>query len=644
VPLLRVRAILGQRENSTSLLLPAMFSSSGSQNVYMDRYARVRMINGYAAQGSAVTTNTGSSATNVRALFPYRLTNADGTITRQLIGVFDDGTNEYEIFTSTDEGANWTFREDQGSGPVNIPPDFCQFGNSLFIAVPTVAPRVWNGTAVAAAGGSQSPAIASVVRATGGNLSGQYRWKLVSLQNTGLRDPGSAASTLLIVDHETTTLTWDADSDSDVVGYEIYRTTGSGTVYYFVTLIDGRTSTEYVDNISDTTLLERRRLQEHGDAPPSGSYFCESHKQRVFWGRTNASPRRASYSDPGTGDSVYSENNFDFTDAETMGDFMTGMTGDFNGQLVVWEERSVWTLSGTGQLIGDLADWNVRRTNADIGSVSHRTVIRVPKGAVFYDSDGRVQTTNQVLLAYLTPLGDIRLFDGDSDQVISPLDDTINLSYQYREKSWAIHDLEREQITWVYPAASATEPNEAVTWNYKWGVWYTWTPTPWAHGTVLEGSAVAQRIVVGESARGTGGITYLLWSGNTFNGTNIDAIFHTKPLFPIDGQGVLDAEHTHVWTWVDPTFEVAGVDVSLGWYEGWATDSATAAGTATLSTAGTNVSTVQIQTRLASSAGDYLHEPGIRLRFRSNANQAPWSLEGFTLAYTVLDGLARRLA
>ena len=179
MPLLRVRAFLGQRENTTALLLPAIFASSGSQNVYIDRYARVRMINGYAAQGSAVTTDTGGSATNVRALFPYRLTNANGTITRQLIGVFDDGTNEYEIYSSTDEGANWTFREDEGSGPVNIPPDFCQFGDTLFIAVPTVAPRTWNGTAVAAAGGSQSPTLASAIGAVGGNLSGKYQWKMV---------------------------------------------------------------------------------------------------------------------------------------------------------------------------------------------------------------------------------------------------------------------------------------------------------------------------------------------------------------------------------------------------------------------------------------------------------------------------------
>ena len=98
-------AFLGTQEGIHSVILPSIYSSSGSKNLYIDKFGRARKILGYAKKNaSAVTTNTGSSATMVRHLQAYRKTNTDGTFTRQLIGVFDDGTNEWEIWYSTNNG------------------------------------------------------------------------------------------------------------------------------------------------------------------------------------------------------------------------------------------------------------------------------------------------------------------------------------------------------------------------------------------------------------------------------------------------------------------------------------------------------------------------------------------------------------
>jgi hypothetical protein len=104
------------QEGIHSIILPDIFSSGGSQNLYIDKYGRAKRILGYDNQNaSALTTNTGGSATRVRGLFPYKQT-AGGTTTRRLIGAFDDATDEWELHYSNDSGATWTFLYDAGAG------------------------------------------------------------------------------------------------------------------------------------------------------------------------------------------------------------------------------------------------------------------------------------------------------------------------------------------------------------------------------------------------------------------------------------------------------------------------------------------------------------------------------------------------
>jgi len=112
-------AFLGSQEGIHSIILPDIFSSGGSKNLWIDKYGRAKKIGGYSKQNAiAVTTNGGASATRLRALFPYRKS-ASGAFTRHLIGVFDDGDDEMEIWKSTDDGVTWTFVQDLGAGSVN---------------------------------------------------------------------------------------------------------------------------------------------------------------------------------------------------------------------------------------------------------------------------------------------------------------------------------------------------------------------------------------------------------------------------------------------------------------------------------------------------------------------------------------------
>src|SRR3990167_2796114 len=145
-------AFLGSQEGIHSIILPDIFSSGGSKNLWIDKYGRAKKISGYAkTNATAVTTDTGASATMCRELFRYR-SSSGGSFTRHIIGCFDDQANEFEIWRSTDDGATWTFLQDLGSGSINKIPDFAQLGNTLIFTDGVVVPRTYDGTTWATAG------------------------------------------------------------------------------------------------------------------------------------------------------------------------------------------------------------------------------------------------------------------------------------------------------------------------------------------------------------------------------------------------------------------------------------------------------------------------------------------------------------
>lgn len=655
-------AMLGEQQAIHSVILPDIFSSGGSKNVYMDKFARAKKISGYTKQNaSAVTTDTGSSAVLGRALTPYRATSG-GSIVRQLICAFDDQTNEFEIWKSTNDGASWTFIADLGAGSINSIPDFCQFGDTLYFTNGIVSPKKWDGTNWTTAGRTQSPTPSSAA-GTAGQLNGNYKWKLLSMVG-GLRQAGSASSTSLALADKQATLSWTADANTNVTGYELYRTTGTGAVFYFVDYIDLRATVAYTDNTADLTLLENRVMAEHGDAPATVR-FCEPHKQRVWWGGTSTNPTRAYWSDAGLPEDVLGDNYLDFSDGETIGDTLTGMAGNIEGRMVVFTERAVWTVSGTGQIIGNIPDWTRTKTNCQIGSVSHRTAAKVPAGAKYADQEGKIQITPTVTLAYLTPLNDIRIFDGDNDIIISnPLKTTLSaMNYAQRAKAFQVPNSELGEIAWVFASGSAGEPNQAIVWNYKWGVWYT---RDWAfgHAVEVETSSDASILLGTSNSTATGGYVYKLLDGNSFDGTAIQAQWMTKTLYGVTQDGQPAISNTKRFRWADFLFETEqNATLTVEWLSGFSPDNGAAISSRTVSPAADALMTSDVEAVLTSdsaeilvsqastalrvilgdSRSDYLHDEGIRLRIGDNASNGSWAIEAMTLAYQIMPGLQRRM-
>lgn len=645
-----------------SIILSDIFSSGGSINVFCDKYSRVRRILGYTAQGAAVTTNTGGNATLIRNLFPYRQTGSGVPFLRQLMGTFDDGTDEYELWYSLNEGVSWTFVSDFGAGSVGSVTSFAQFGNLLYLTNGVTTPRVWDGTTLADAGDTQLAAPTTAANGTG-VLFGSYKVKIVPRLDTGARKAGSETSIALSLEGEAMDVTWVADADTDVVGYEQYRTTGTGDVFYFSNYIDGRLVVTVTDNNEDLLILENRTCEEHGDPPPTTS-ICVAHKQRMWWLNGSSTPQRGTYSDAGEPESVWEENFVEFQDAETQGDLITGAVGNFEGMLVVFEERSIWTVSGTGQIIGNTVDFNRTKTNAQTGAVSNRAIVRVPAGARYADQTGKIQTTATVTLAYMTPLNDVRLFDGDNDIIISyPLVDLIDsANYAQRQKTHTLHDTDRNEVSWMFAADAESEPSVAAVWNYRWGVWYE---REWAFASAvqLETSTEAAVHIAGSASRTAGGIAYELWDSNTFNGVGFTAQWLTKTMYSVNENGQPAPAYQKRWRWADLLFKTdQDVEIEVAWLQGDAPDNADPVGSVTISpstdvlassdgdtvlTADADeinvaLETSQMRARFADINGRYLHDSGIRLRIGDSVSTGSWALECFTLCYQILPGLQRR--
>lgn len=645
-------AFLGTQEGVHSVLLPDIFSSGGSYNVYIDKFARIRALSGKTILNqTTITTNGGGDATMIRGLIPYQATSG-GSITRKLLAVADDQTNEWEIWVSSDGGGTFSFLYDAGSGSVGMIPDASQFGDKIYITNGKVQPRVYNGTTMAATGLTQSPTPTAAASATNGYLTGNYTYKLVSTI-AGVRQKGSATSTSILMAGGRVNLSWTADSNASVDGYEIYRTTGTGTLFHFLTAISGRLTVSYTDFVNDAKLQEGRILEEHGDAPPV-AYWCESHKQRMWWLRTDTNPTRAYWSDPGEPESVYAFNYLDFSDSENVGDVITGAVGNYENLLVVFTEQAVWTVGGTGTKFGDITDWTQTRTAAATGSVGSRSCVRIPAGSKFQDATGQTQTTETSTLAYFTPLGDIRIFDGEGDTVVShALKDTVrDYAYAHRAKIHALLDIENDQAIWFLPSSTASEPDIAVAWSYRYGVWYKWTTnTTMGASTRITTSTDGHLLVVGNALTSEGGRVHSFLDGST--GPN--AFWVSKTIYGMNEDGTPDYSRMKRWRWLDALFAVSGTATGdLGVTAAEALDTATYAYSSPFEPAAVTVQSADASA-LQTSDGSTIavaqaslrvkillpgfYDEGVRFR----CGGTDWTLEALFAAYQALPGHGRRV-
>lgn len=647
-------AFLGDSQAESIFTLADTFSPGGSKNLWVDRRGQIRPIDGFSVRTfNAIHPDSVSTPATLRSMFPYRSTQV-AVVAREILAVVDDGVAAWQVFASTNDGVNWSYLGvDEGPdvpSPIGLVPDWVQFGDLLYITVPRGGiPLVWNGHVLTASSATQQAAPTIADAGVAGSLSGSFQWRVVPVDSEGEEGFGSLTSDAMNLTNTQADVTWVADPTITTVGYNVYRTTGIDKIFYLSSYVDGRLTVTYRDQVDDLTLIRNNFLDAHGDPPPTGTYFCAQHKGRVWWIRTDDFPRTAYWSDPGLANSVWVDRNFvdcsNAGDDTSMGDVSTGGTGEFQGVLVIWLEKSVWIVSGDGQTVGAIINWNLRRTDAQVGTVSHRSVLRIPSGARTLGSDGQTSQTSAVTLAYFTHLGDIRLFDGNSDVVISyPKTSTLaRLNYDQRAKVHGHLDVARSHATWYFPVDDDLECSMAVTWDYKNGLWYEWPTSPFASVITIDAASGPPIFLASQANKSVGGIVYKLWDGNTFDGTAIAAQWMMKPLymsgpsFQGSAQMSLSPDMTRVkcHRFFDLVFKKL-TTIPLVTVEVLSPD----AGDDDLALFSVPViGSSNVRATLQDADGRFHYDVGIRLRIKSSATTGPWTLQGASLGYQILSGL-----
>lgn len=635
------REFQGDHEGLGSLLTD-LLSPSDSQNIYFEKKGAVARAPGYLKVNTAYTTDTGSSATFCVGLYPYFTGSAI-----EIIGVFDDTSDEYELAVSTNNAASFTFGKDLGTNLNDKIPDSGQIGSKMIMTFGKGLPQKYSGSSFADVGETRSPTPAAAAGGAG-NLRGQYEVKLVSVETDGTRHAASVSSAVVELAGKELDLTWTQDSDTDVVGYEVYVKKKTEGLFRFTQYVNGRTTAAATVNKGDLARRRERALREHGDPPITDLHFCEPFQKSMFYSRTAAKPRSLYYSDPNKPEQVWAESELLLQDSDSMSDEIRGLHGGLDGILTVFQQESVWTVSGTGDISADGVDWRVRKSDAMVGAASHRAVIKVPPGAKFLDASGQLQTTEVATLLYLSSFLDLRLFNGRSDQLIShsKRDFFASVNYANRAKAHiqAIPDTDLI-IIYVPHGSSQTTVNKGIVWNWRLGTMTEITNRPFACSlTTL--SATGTLALTGQSLTAAGGLIYNPWTGNNYDGSGtIDAQYWSELIFAIkdDGSGPrLAMESDQRFRWCKPIFEVLASSrtVSVALFEGFAVDGATAFATKTIDITGSNVSHVSQRLRFVHSSTErYSADKIHRIKIFTNDANPAWVLAAFDIQTQTLLGI-----
>lgn len=660
---LLIPAFAGDFQGQNPLTLADVFSSGGSLNLHMGKSGQLKTSPGWSQRGSV-------AAPAEDTYFVFALLQApDGSELAWFVGSSGSSLMRQIYVDSVPQG--WSAVSGVDTDNQN-PVCFALFGTKVYLTTWDTVFSVTNGTgATVTSAQLTAPTLAD--SGTAGALAGSYRGRLIPVKANKERKIASAISAAVRVQNEKINWSWTADADTDVLGYELWRTTGTGLDLYYVTYIDGRTTVAYSgDNLADSVLITRDVLAliaQSGDTPPADTRYCTTHGGRMWWlGSETLGVRRGYYSDPGNAESTDRLRGYiDWTDGPSVSDeIVGGSSADFG--LITWMRRNIWVTTGTGTVIGTSRDWRPKRSNASIGTIGIRTVVEIPAGAKYPDENGDIQVLNRATWAYLTPAKDIRVFDGDSDTIVSyAKKDTLqqlNLDaflhpddigvFQGMHLAYAVHHVDQGHIIWGIPYGSAQATvNRGILWDYVRGTWHELTD--WALGHAIEAiTDGGDSFLWGGAAVASSTIKiYDAWDEEeTGRGvaSNFTHRFMSKPIYlPVEPGGPPDLSHEKIIEAVALLFGVddeASDSLLVGFMPHDVDDSGVLSfvygnNTSSYKTASGRVYQQAQQPATGTVPGRYLHSVGFRLVISSLSNTGPWTMNGIEILYRVKQGQTR---
>ena len=191
---------------------------------------------------------------------------------------------------------------------------------------------------------------------TSGNLTGTYQWRVTYVRKEGtyiVESNPSPASPPLTFNNQRANLSLPLSSDPQVNARRVYRTGGTRTTWDLVAEINDNTTTTYVDNTPDSSLVGAPQLSFYNDPPPTGTIITV-HRERIFLAGNPSYPTRVYFSTfgepeyfpPTTPDDPYGGSWFEVGQQDGQPVMAMAPVGTM---LAIFKARSCWLLRGESQ-------------------------------------------------------------------------------------------------------------------------------------------------------------------------------------------------------------------------------------------------------------------------------------------------------
>jgi hypothetical protein len=276
------------------------------------------------------------------------------------------------------------------------------------------------------------------------NPKGTYDYKYTYYSSSwGQESFSSDASATVLPDGQTVTVAVVASSDARVTNIRIYRRKVSAleSSWRYVTDVANTTNPTVPDTALDNNLsLTRIAPLSVTDSFPSfrflayqaGVLFCAGGDPptRLYYSRADEPWIASEYLEIGSGGDT---------------DAITGLAA-FQGLVVVFKERSIWTVSGNST-----KTFFVRRVHVGVGCLSHHSIVEAD-GALYFRGEQGFYAFN----------GEVPV-DISSDQRATFTD----LNYSRRRFIVGVHDYENGAIRWSYSSAGVTTNDSQAVYFYR---------------------------------------------------------------------------------------------------------------------------------------------------------------------------------
>jgi hypothetical protein len=448
----------------------------------------------------------------------------------------------------------------------------------------------------------EAPTAAAAISA--GVLRGNFDYKVSFYSSTwGQESAASDASAIVTPDGKKVTITLpDFSPDARVTNRRIWRRNVDAleTDWYFVADADNiNTTTTYTDDMLDADLNKQRRAPLSYDSTIPAFRYLAYQADVLFAAGADKSPTRLYYSrasEPWTLDQYIEVGSAADTDP------ITGLAA-FQGNLVVFKERSIWILSGN-----DDASFFLRKVVPGLGCKGAHSIVPMGDYLLFLSED------------------DFYMFDGSSVGNLSkavsqsPVGPVIRARNYTRDRYVVgAYDPEEGVVMWTFSGSSSSvnDLTLAFFWDHtqasmhpSWCLW-TWgaEKVSWV-GRLTDYTTRDRRVHVGTA----GGLLGRM-GGDSDNGAAIEWRWQTGN-FDAD-----DPMHQKEWgeLAVDFAVEASAANVLV---EAFLNNSATPSNIGTH-----NISTATFRRRVRRSSRE------ISLRF-SGSSSEPCIFNGYTLEYS----------